>query len=25
LEQGIKAYIPDIKHLHGTDITWLIY
>jgi ADP-L-glycero-D-manno-heptose 6-epimerase len=21
LEDGIKAYIPDIKRLHGTDIT----
>jgi hypothetical protein len=25
LEEGIKAYIPDIKRIHGTDITWLIY
>jgi hypothetical protein len=24
LEDGIKAYISDIKHLHGTDISWLI-
>jgi len=21
LEEGIKAYIPDIKRLHGTDIS----
>ena len=25
LEEGIKAYIADIKRLYGTDITWLIY
>jgi hypothetical protein len=25
LEEGIKAYISDIKRLHGSDITWLIY
>jgi hypothetical protein len=25
LEAGIKAYIADIKRLHGTDISWLIY
>jgi hypothetical protein len=23
LEEGIKAYISEIKRLHGTDITWL--
>jgi hypothetical protein len=25
LEEGIKAYISDIKRLHGTDISWSIY
>jgi hypothetical protein len=25
LEDGIKAYISDIKRLHGTDISWLIF
>jgi hypothetical protein len=24
LEEGIKAYISDIKRLHGADISWLI-
>jgi hypothetical protein len=24
LEDGITAYISDIKRLHGTDISWLI-
>jgi hypothetical protein len=23
LEQGIKAYIPEIKRLHGADASWL--
>ena len=25
LEEGIRAYIPEIRRLHGTDITWLTY
>jgi len=25
LEEGIKTYIPEIKRLHGSDISWLVF